>query len=45
MFFDLEGGVRVPLIRTTSYFEPATVIYSPPDVGVVFGAGLGVRFL
>jgi hypothetical protein len=45
MFLDLEAGVRFPLVRTTFYFEPATVIYTPPSVGTVVSAGLGVRFL
>jgi hypothetical protein len=45
MFVDLEAGVRFPLARTTYYFEPATVIYSPPTAGMVVSGGLGVRFL
>jgi hypothetical protein len=45
MFVDLEAGARFPLNRTTYYFEPATMIYSPPTVGMVVSGGLGVRFL
>jgi hypothetical protein len=44
-FGELAGGVRVPLVRTTFFFEPDTTLYHTSPVGAVFSAGLGLRFL
>lgn len=44
-FADFGAAVRVPLVRTTFFFEPNTTIYRTAPVGGVFSAGLGLRFL
>jgi hypothetical protein len=45
IFVDFEGGFRVPVVRTTFFFEPYNVIYETAPVGGLIRAGLGVRFL
>jgi hypothetical protein len=44
-FGELAGGLCVPLVRTTFFFEPNTTLYRTSPVGGVFSAGLGLRFL
>lgn len=44
-FVEFAGGVRIPLVRTTFFFEPDVTIYRTAPVGGVFSAGLGLRFL
>jgi hypothetical protein len=44
-FVEIAGGVRVPLVRTTFFFEPDVTIYRTAPVSGLFSAGLGLRFL
>jgi hypothetical protein len=45
VFFDLEVGAVVPLVRERFYVEPGSVVFEVPPVAGVGGIGLGAYFL
>jgi hypothetical protein len=42
---EIEGGVRAPFIRDRFIFDPDTLVYQPPPLSALAGAGLVVTFL
>lgn len=44
LLFEAEGGLFLPFVRDTFFFDPDLVIHEAPAVGGYLGAGAGIRF-
>jgi hypothetical protein len=45
VFLEIDGGLAIPLLRSTFVFEsPTVVVHQVPPAGAVASAGAGVRF-
>jgi hypothetical protein len=44
LYFEIEGGVLVPLSRERFYVDPSVTLYRQPAAGMSAGVGAGFVF-